>query len=214
MTKYIETMAHLRSVTRALSSARTAACLGSTVNPSRISCIRSPKLDAKDDLCAHFRHLVISPDEASLSATFMMSISLPVEYRLPSVVKPVNITFPSLHSGVLLEKDLPPIPNITEKIDPIAKRQIKEAPPNQVTEKQAARLIVIRRQKMKKHKLRKLRKKMKFVYLKARQKREYKKEKLFQATQMSLVREFEAFDAANFVADILQKTKQNPSPKL
>jgi len=52
---------------------------------------------------------------------------------------------------------------------------------------QAARLIVIRRKKMKKHKLRKLRKRMKYVWAKVRQKREMRKEKAFQAELMGQV---------------------------
>lgn len=135
------------------------------------------------------------------------------DYRLPSLVKPVSITVPTLYNEVMIEKDLPSILNIMEKIEPLGPQQPVETPSAQVPEKQAARLIVIRRKKMKKHKLRKLRKKMRFVLLKRRQKREYKKEKLFQATQMAKVRKFESFDAVNYVRDVLQVTKIKPTPR-
>lgn len=74
-------------------------------------------------------------------------------------------------------------------------------------EKQAARLIVIRRRKMRIHKLKKLRKKMKFVWAKVRQKREAKKEKAFQAELVDKIKLAEKFDAAKYVAEKLQKSK-------
>lgn len=58
---------------------------------------------------------------------------------------------------------------------------------------QAARLIVIRRKKMKKHKLRKLRKRMKYVWAKVRQKREMRKEKAFQAELLGQVSQTKLF---------------------
>ncbi|MPC34853.1 hypothetical protein E2C01_028256 [Portunus trituberculatus] len=113
----------------------------------------------------------------------------------------------------MLEKDLPSVLNIFEKTDPSASSQKVEAPANQVAEKQAARLIITRRKKMRKHKLKKLRKKMKFVWAKVRQKREYRKEKQFQAEQMAKVRRYDAFDAEEYVKDFLRQTKEKPIPK-
>ncbi|XP_042240432.1 uncharacterized protein LOC121878338 isoform X2 [Homarus americanus] len=214
-------MAHLGPMIRVASSTRIAARLGITVNALKISQNgNSPKSKDTDDLSASFRRLGISPVEAHMSAassvsitTFIGSLHSTQEYRLPSLAKPVRITVPTLHNGAILEKDLPPILDIVEKTEPLIKREIHEAPSDQVIEKHAARLIVIRRRKMKRHKLRKLRKKMKFVWLKARQKREYQKEKLFQAEQMAKVRDFEAFDAANYVTDVLRRTKEKPIPR-
>ncbi|XP_046480324.1 uncharacterized protein [Neodiprion pinetum] len=82
-----------------------------------------------------------------------------------------------------------------------------------VLEKQAARLIVIRRKKMKKHKLRKLRKKMKFEWAKVRQKREMRKEKAFQAELLAQIAEAEQFDAAKYVMEKLEKAKERPVQK-
>lgn len=209
-------MAYMGSLSRLASSALTSVRLG-TLHSARIPAIANPVLLTNhDDLCTTFRKLNVSPLEAQLTAAVHSSdLSAflhpnTTEYRLPSLVKPVSITVPSLYNGAILEKNLPPIPTITEVNDPWLKNEIQEAPSSQVVEKQAARLIVIRRKKMKKHKLKKLRKKMKFVWLKIIQRREYRKEKAFQAEQMAIVREGEAFDAAKYVEDVLSRTKMKP----
>nr|XP_053635464.1 uncharacterized protein LOC128690768 [Cherax quadricarinatus] len=164
-----------------------------------LTCQSMPKFEAKDDLNESFRHLGISPVEASMSATCIMSptgssLVAPLhntqEYRLPSLVKPMSIIFPNLYDGVILEKSLPPNLNIMEKVEPLTD-ELKEAPSNQVIEKQAAVLIGIRKSKRKKPR-------SKHVSL--------------QATQMAKVREYEAFDAATYVADVLRKIKEKPTP--
>merc|ERR1712008_400727 len=66
---------------------------------------------------------------------------------------------------------------------------------------------------MNKHKLKKLRKKMRFEWLKIIQRREYRKEKEFQATQMGRIQFAEAFNAESYVADMLRQTKETPDPK-
>ncbi|CAH0555919.1 unnamed protein product [Brassicogethes aeneus] len=78
---------------------------------------------------------------------------------------------------------------------------------------EAARLIVIRRKKMKKHKLRKLRKRMKFEWAKVRQRREMKKEKLFQAELIQQCKEAEAFSAEQYVEDKLNKLNEIVIPR-
>ncbi|XP_015115830.1 uncharacterized protein LOC107040310 [Diachasma alloeum] len=79
-----------------------------------------------------------------------------------------------------------------------------EMPSEHIIEKQAARLIVIRRRKMRRHKLRKLRKRMKFIRRKWRQRRELKKEKAFQAELIAQIKEAESFDARGYVDSRLQ----------
>uniref|UniRef100_A0A182NJF2 Ribosomal protein mS38 C-terminal domain-containing protein n=1 Tax=Anopheles dirus TaxID=7168 RepID=A0A182NJF2_9DIPT len=79
--------------------------------------------------------------------------------------------------------------------------------------KQAARLIVIRRRKMRKHKLKKLRKRMKFEWLKVRQRRELKKEKLFQAELVNQIKEAEKFSAEAYVASKLRQATEVPLPR-
>ncbi|RZC32925.1 hypothetical protein BDFB_002751 [Asbolus verrucosus] len=71
--------------------------------------------------------------------------------------------------------------------------------------KEAARLIVIRRKKMKKHKLKKLRKRMKYEWAKRRQRRELKKEKDFQAVLIKQCKDGEAFSAEKYVEERLTK---------
>ncbi|XP_036323935.1 uncharacterized protein LOC118737495 [Rhagoletis pomonella] len=78
---------------------------------------------------------------------------------------------------------------------------------------EAARLIVIRRRKMKKHKLKKLRRKMKFEWAKVRQRREMRKEKAFQAKLIAQVKAGEAFNAEQYVEEQLRKANENPLPR-
>lgn len=76
-------------------------------------------------------------------------------------------------------------------------------------EKQAARMIVIRRRKMKKHKLKKLRKVRKFEYRRMALKRKTKKEKDFQMKLMEQVKEAEKFDAKSHVEGIIRVAKED-----
>ena len=76
-------------------------------------------------------------------------------------------------------------------------------------EKQAARMIVIRRRKMKKHKLRKLRKVRKFEYRRMALKRKNIKEKAFQMKLDAQVREAESFDARAYVTEMIRKAKED-----
>ncbi|XP_045131872.1 uncharacterized protein LOC123516516 [Portunus trituberculatus] len=202
---------------RAVLSARSVLRLGPAMTRKMISPLGTTLVqNAKDDLHLSFQSLTLSPVEMQLSAQFPISANFLnniKELRLPPLLKPATITFPTLYNGVMLEKDLPSVLNIFEKTDPSASSQKVEAPANQVAEKQAARLIITRRKKMRKHKLKKLRKKMKFVWAKVRQKREYRKEKQFQAEQMAKVRRYDAFDAEEYVKDFLRQTKEKPIPK-
>lgn len=68
-------------------------------------------------------------------------------------------------------------------------------------------MLIVRKKKMKKHKLKKLRKKMKFVYAKRNQRREWKKEKRFQEGLMSQIKEAEKFSAEDYVMQKLSKLK-------
>lgn len=78
---------------------------------------------------------------------------------------------------------------------------------------QAAVLIGIRRKKMKKHKLKKLRKKMKFEWAKRRQRRELRKEKAFQAVLIAQIKEAEKFSAEQYVAEKLRQANEIPIPR-
>lgn len=118
-------------------------------------------------------------------------------------------------------KRIPPYPthqelpqkNILDDPLPILNRII-EAPllPNQ-EKKQAARLIVIRRIKMNKHKLKKLRKKMKYVWAKARLRRETWREKTFLNEKMAQIKAAWKFDAKSHVAQLIRNVRENRGPE-
>jgi len=74
-------------------------------------------------------------------------------------------------------------------------------------------MIMIRRRKMKKHKLRKLRKRMKYEWAKVRHRREMRKEKVFQAELTAEIREAESFSAEAYVAEKIRQATESPIPR-
>lgn len=78
---------------------------------------------------------------------------------------------------------------------------------------EAAVMMEIRRLKMKKHKYKKLQKKMKFVFAKRKLRRQMKREKEFQAELLAEIREAEKFAAEKYVEDKLIRLKEIPSTK-
>ncbi|KAH0547351.1 uncharacterized protein LOC123269458 [Cotesia glomerata] len=129
----------------------------------------------------------------------------------------LNIRNPGLISQII---DLPVVDHRNEVINPrkIIDQVEKgspgsapvELPTNQIIEKEAARLIVIRRHKMKKHKKRKLKKKMKFLWRKYKQRRVLKKEKRFHREMLAQIRRAERFDPATYIRsrlDILDNVR-------
>ncbi|KAM8706506.1 hypothetical protein ACLKA7_010728 [Drosophila subpalustris] len=102
---------------------------------------------------------------------------------------------------------------LTEINDILQRERVGEiiAPPldkSKPDKMEAARLIVIRRRKMKKHKLKKLRRKMKFEWAKVRQRREMRKEKAFQAQLLSQIKQAESFSAEQYVAETLRQANE------
>merc|ERR1719342_420789 len=140
-------MAHISSTVfrRISASAR-------SVSQIAVSSVKPINSAGSDNLeiCQSFRKLAISPQEARLSATFQKN-AIPQsgmgidQYKLPSLISPMNISVPSFYNGKILDQILPPTLNIDEKIDPLENVQIRETPSGHIIEKQAARLIVIRR---------------------------------------------------------------------
>ncbi|GJQ75924.1 hypothetical protein Trydic_g17983 [Trypoxylus dichotomus] len=106
--------------------------------------------------------------------------------QLPEVTK-INTVLPS---GMIWN------PHVNENINKIIDEPVDTTIDNT---KQAARLIVIRRKKMKKHKLKKLRKRVKFERAKLRQKRELRKEKEFQAGLIQQCKTADTFSAEEYV---------------
>lgn len=127
----------------------------------------------------------------------------PTKGRLPPLPQPLReiIEPPQVKGNISYEDCLP------TKI-------VEEPSSGGVQDKQAARLIVIRKKKMKKHKLRKLRKKMKFEWAKRRQKREMQKEKLFQAELIQHIKIAESFDPAKYAAEKIAKSKKVELPQV
>jgi len=146
-----------------------------------------------------FANITIAADRRAYPTTIRSICSLN-RSPLGSPILPVSINLPTIPSKKIIDSPSPcvplriPRPTISlPLVDPVA----------DVNEIQAARLIVIRRKKMKKHKLRKLRKRMKYVWAKVRQKRELRKEKVFQAELLAQVKEAEKFTATEYVNEKL-----------
>lgn len=104
---------------------------------------------------------------------------------------------------VIIRDKLDPARGVPEVKDPVG--------PGRSQEKHAARLIIIRRKKMKKHKLRKLRKRMYYVWAKIRQRREARKEKAFIDEQLTRIDTSEDFKALEWVEDMLRRSSSDPA---
>ncbi|XP_059489291.1 uncharacterized protein LOC132204673 [Neocloeon triangulifer] len=113
---------------------------------------------------------------------------------------------PSLIDLLVPVRQTPVAPKIAPLDLPVVP---KTSPGEDRDEIQAARLIVIRRHKMKKHKRKKLRKRMKFEWAKLRMRREAKKEKDFQQGLISQVEEAHSFNAEAYVQEKLKKLKMS-----
>lgn len=134
----------------------------------------------------------------------LVATSISTPSRLPTHELPKEITelnlwrIPQLFPTSIIPADL---------YDPLFITEI-ENPETPKIEKQAARMIVIRRRKMKKHKLKKLRKRRKFEYRRVALKRKTLKEKLFQMKLGDQIKVAEKFDPKAYVDQILGKAKE------
>ena len=164
-------------------------------------------------LVAHQSGNVLSPTSVLHRHTPIFS-SLASQLRIIPVVEPtVSVKHPlldPLQLNNILEFHLPhgranyitlPTPSRETKTDPISHSNslIKHAQPH---------LIVIRHKKMKKHKLRKLRKRMMFVFRKkAMAKRKIKEKAMLDLEKQSL-KKAESFDPENFVNERLVQARE------
>ncbi|XP_032669334.1 uncharacterized protein LOC116843216 [Odontomachus brunneus] len=124
----------------------------------------------------------------------------PMRQPIPNIIEIPVTKIPPLQEPT---KDLP-----IEYDSPVPQVSVDLPTAGNIFEKLAVRLIVIRRKKMKKHKRRKLRKKMKFVWAKIRHRRNREKIKIFNAEMIVKIKEAQAFDARKYVKgklDILNK---------
>jgi len=125
-----------------------------------------------------------------MSKTLNIDFGMPGDLRKSIVDMPIT-RIPPLHEPI---HHLP-----IEYNSPTVEKYIELPTNGDIFEKLAINLIKIRRKKMKKHKRKKLAKRMKFVWAKLRMKRKQKKEKKFQYTLIKEVKKAEAFDAKAFV---------------
>ncbi|XP_023169250.1 uncharacterized protein LOC111598294 isoform X2 [Drosophila hydei] len=138
------------------------------------------------------------------------------DLSLRPLVRPQTIgDLPQMHKKII---ESPRSSLLTEINDILNRDRVGEiiAPPldrSKPDKMEAARLIVIRRRKMKKHKLKKLRRKMKFEWAKVRQRREMRKEKAFQAQLMSQIKQAESFNAEQYVTEVLRQANEVPLPR-
>lgn len=112
--------------------------------------------------------------------------------------------------------DIPVSTVVNEIMDKISEiKSDMDLPPSegQNESKEAAVMVEIRRLKMKKHKLKKLRKKMKFEFAKRKLRRKMRREKEFQADLLLQISQAEKFSAEQYVADKLSRLKNVPPPK-
>lgn len=126
----------------------------------------------------------------------------------PPKVKIIDLPFPVIKQIY----DVPRVLNIKYE-DNLPAKEIQDPISSNSYEKKAARLIVIRRRKMKRHKLKKLRKKMKFEWGKIRQKRELKKEKDFQAELLAKVSNADNFNAELYAKEKATVANEIPFPR-
>lgn len=141
-----------------------------------------------------------------------MPKTLNIDFRNPESTTRKNI------NEIPLSKYIPPME------EPLIKQPIKQdlplidssfqLPPTENTlEKLAIRLIVIRRKKMKKHKRKKLRKRMKFAWAKIRANRNIAKEKAFQVELLAQIKQAHMFDAQKYVEGRLAILDKEILPK-
>jgi len=153
----------------------------------------------------------LSQIQASTSPLFLRvslqksEITLPQSQviRMPSLIRiPQPWSTPSPRS---YQKDiLDPSSNLSFTI---------EAPTPVQEKKQAIRMIVIRRIKMNKHKLKKLRRKMKIVWAKVRLRRATWREKNFLNERMAQVKAAMKFDAKTHVAQLISNVRDRHVPE-
>lgn len=156
------------------------------------------------------RQLIQNKQERILSGLSVQSI---IDNNIipPSIQPPITnrkIEDPNSWKKTEIESPLVSIVNeITEKnlnILPSFEMPQREGQNEDI---ECAIMMQIRRRKMKKHQLKKLRKRDKFLREKRNQKRELKREKEFQADLLGQIREAEAFSAEEYVSMKLAKLK-------
>lgn len=131
--------------------------------------------------------------------------------KLPHILEKVNMEYrlpTPLVKDLIVNQDLP---ILSEKVDPLVNNwEISNPNIHPVVRKEAARMIQIRRRKMKTHKRKKLKKRMRFLWQRLRFRREQRKENVFKEELYEQVKKTESFNAELYVADILHRINNKP----
>nr|XP_033335888.1 uncharacterized protein LOC117226049 [Megalopta genalis] len=136
----------------------------------------------------------------------------------------LNIDFGNLDNAVIRNIIEVPVKDIPSIGEPLTRRPIQHDLPltnkilelptlENVVEKQAIRMLVIRKHKMKKHKRKKLRKRTKYQMETIRMRRNLQKEKLFQTELFAKVQEAEGFDVQAYIEGRLNELLKERLPK-
>lgn len=207
-------MAFVRALARAASEAGRIASAARLITPpqrglhqvahqeSRLSatCLRRVAAERSPASSTVDRSVVYVPPGIKSPIT-LPTLRRPWDYNLPSLVKPSTV----IGDSKVIAPSTDTNSNAIEKTDP--------QPTAIVIEKRAVNMLIIRRKKMKKHKLRKLRKRMYFLWSKRRYRIEKSKEQAFRAELLAQIQEAREFDAEKFVKGVFEKLRNRPRPE-
>lgn len=207
-------MAFVRALTRAASEAGRIARAARLIPPPQrelnqiarqesylpATCLRKVAVERLPATTAVDRSVVYVPPGIK-GPINLPTLRRPWDYNLPSLVKPTTV----IGDSKVIAPSTDTNSNGIEKTDP--------KPTGGVNEKRAVNMLIIRRKKMKKHKLRKLRKRMHALWSKRRYRIEKNKEQAFRAELLAQIHEARAFDAEKFVTGVLDKLRNRPRPE-
>lgn len=194
-------------------------------------------------LCVTFRQIIINKQSNTIARYYSpYALKVQNNVLSPYLLKnETHAAYPEMHVKFMpntlnidfgnpdnpIKKNINELPLskiITSIQEPVIQQSIQDKLPSldksyelptmeNVTEKLAVRLIVIRRKKMKKHKRKKLRRKMKFIWEKIRARRNVAKEKAIQADLLSKIKNAETFDVKAYVDEKLAFIKKERIPR-
>lgn len=198
---------------------------------------------AVNRLCTTFRQLIINKHNNVIARYYSSRVSniqnnvfspyflknethvAHPEIHVKFMPKTLNIIFGNPDNSTNKNINEIPLSKIISSIqEPVIQHSIRDELPlvdkslelpsvENVIEKLAIRLIVIRREKMKKHKRRKLRRRMKVIWEKIRSKRNILKEKKLQEKLIGKIKHAEAFDFKQYIQSQLEFIKRERLPK-
>lgn len=199
---------------------------------------------AVNRLCATFRQITINKQSNIIARYYSFYISkiqnnvfsphclknetrtAYPEIHVKFMPKTLNIDFRNPDNPINKNINEMPLSKIISSIqEPIIQHSIRDELPlidksfelptiENVTEKLAVRLIVIRRKKMKKHKRKKLRRKMRFIWQKIRTRRNIAKEKAIQAALIARIKAAEAFNVKDYIDKKFEFINKERIPKM